>query len=131
MEREVLEAIIDEAHKHGLKVTVHTFDQEAAIEAVEAGADGLEHGIMNHKLSGDRVIELLLRNHASYVPTLWLLGFEEKASEVRYANLKRIAGSGVRVALGSNSFSGFGKFGKTLSSKQSARQRRELRLLRS
>ena len=57
VEREVLEAIIDEAHKHGLKVTVHTFDQEAAIEALETGADGLEHGIMDHKVSGDRVIE--------------------------------------------------------------------------
>lgn len=112
VERNVLGAIIEEAHKHGLKVTVHTFEQEAAIEALEAGADGLEHGIMDHKLSGDRVIELLLRNHASYVPTLWLLGFEEKASEVRYANLKRIADAGVRVALGSDSFCGFGRFGE-------------------
>ena len=112
VEREVLDAIIDEAHKHGLKATVHTVDQEAAIEALEAGADGLEHGIMEHKLSGDRVIELLLRNHASYVPTLWLLGFEEKASEVRYFNLKRIADAGVRVALGTDSFCGFGKFGE-------------------
>ena len=112
VEREVLAAIIDEAHKHRLKVTVHTVDQEAAIEALEAGADGLEHGIMEHKLSDDRVIELLLRNRASYVPTLWLLGFEESASEVRYANLKRIADAGVRVALGTDSFCGFGKFGE-------------------
>jgi imidazolonepropionase-like amidohydrolase len=112
LEREVLDAIIDEAHKHSLKATVHTFDQEAAIEALEAGADGLEHGIMDHKLNGDSVIELLLRNHASYVPTLWLLGFEEEASEVRYANLKRIADAGVRIALGTDSFCGFGKFGE-------------------
>lgn len=112
IEREVLGAIIDEAHKHHLRVTVHTVDQEAAIEALEAGADGLEHGIMEHKLSDDRVIELLLRNRASYVPTLWLLGFEEAAAEVRYANLKRVADSGVRVALGTDSFCGFGKFGE-------------------
>lgn len=112
IEREVLGAIIDEAHKHHLRVTVHTVDQEAAIEALEAGADGLEHGIMEHKLSDDRVIELLLRNRASYVPTLWLLAFEEAAAEVRYANLKRIAGAGVRVALGTDSFCGFGKFGE-------------------
>jgi imidazolonepropionase-like amidohydrolase len=112
IEREVLGAIIDEAHKHNLKTTVHTVDQEAAIEALEAGADGLEHGIMEHRLNDDRVIELLLRNRASYVPTLWLLGFEEKAAEVRYANLKRISGAGVRVALGTDSFCGFGKFGE-------------------
>jgi imidazolonepropionase-like amidohydrolase len=112
LEREVLEAIVDEAHKHGLKVTVHTFDQEAAIEALEAGADGLEHGIMDHELNGGRVIELLLQNRASYVPTLWLLTFEETAAAVRYANLKRIADAGVRVALGSDTFCGYGKFGE-------------------
>jgi imidazolonepropionase-like amidohydrolase len=112
VERGVLEAIIDEAHTHNLKATVHTVDQEAAIEALEAGADGLEHGIMEHELSGDRVIELLLRNNASYVPTLWLLRFEEKATTVRYANLKRIAAAGVRVTLGTDSFCGFGKFGE-------------------
>jgi imidazolonepropionase-like amidohydrolase len=112
LERGVLEAIIDEAHKHGLKATVHTFDQEAAIEALEAGADGLEHGIMDQDLNGDRVIELLLRNRASYVPTLWLLAFEEKAAAVRYANLKRIVDAGVRVALGTDTFCGYGKFGE-------------------
>ncbi|HKF27587.1 MAG TPA: amidohydrolase family protein [Candidatus Binataceae bacterium] len=112
LEPEVLEAIVDEAHKHGLKATVHTFDQEAAIEALEAGADGLEHGIMDHELKGARVIELLLRNRASYVPTLWLLTFEEQAAAVRYANLKRIADAGVRVVLGSDTFCGFGKFGE-------------------
>jgi imidazolonepropionase-like amidohydrolase len=112
LEREVLEAIVDEAHKHGLKVTVHTFDQEAAIEALEAGADGLEHGIMDHELNGARVIELLLQNRASYVPTLWLLTFEETAAAVRYANLKRIADAGVRIALGSDTFCGYGKFGE-------------------
>jgi imidazolonepropionase-like amidohydrolase len=112
LEREVLEAIVDEAHKHGLKVTVHTFDQEAAIEALEAGADGLEHGIMDRELNGARVIELLLQNRASYVPTLWLLTFEETAAAVRYANLKRIADAGVRIALGSDTFCGYGKFGE-------------------
>ena len=62
LDRAVLEAIIDEAHKHGLKATVHTVDEEAAIEALEAGANGLEHGILEDEMSGDRVIELLLRN---------------------------------------------------------------------
>jgi imidazolonepropionase-like amidohydrolase len=112
LEREVLEAIVDEAHKHGLKATVHTFDPEAAIEALEAGADGLEHGIMDHELDGARVIELLLRNRASYVPTLWLLTFEENAAATRYANLKRVADAGVRVVLGSDTFCGYGKFGE-------------------
>jgi imidazolonepropionase-like amidohydrolase len=112
LDRAVLEAIIDETHKHGLKATVHTVDEEAAIEALEAGANGLEHGILEEELSGDRVIELLLRNDASYVPTLWILAVDQKPPEVRYGNLKRIVDAGVRVALGTDTFCGFGKFGE-------------------
>jgi imidazolonepropionase-like amidohydrolase len=112
LEKAVLGAIIDEAHRHGLKVTVHTVDADAAIEALEAGADGLEHGVIEHRLKDDQVVELLLRNRASYVPTLCLIRFEEKTAEVRYANLKQVADAGVRVALGTDSFCGFGKFGE-------------------
>jgi imidazolonepropionase-like amidohydrolase len=112
LERAVLEAIIDEAHKHGLKATVHTVDQRAALEALEAGADGLEHGVMNEPLVDDRVIELLLANRASYVPTLWLIAFEEETAATRYANLKRIVDAGVRAPMGSDTFCGFGSFGE-------------------
>ena len=112
LEKTVLEAIIDEAHRQGLKATVHTVDAEAAIEALEAGADGLEHGVIEHRLKDDRVVELLLRNRASYVPTLCLIRLEEKTADVRYANLKQVADAGVRVALGTDSFCGLGKFGE-------------------
>jgi imidazolonepropionase-like amidohydrolase len=105
--RAVLEAIIDEAHKCGLKATVHTFDEDAAISVLEAGADGLEHGVVNQRLSSDRLIELLQKNHATYVPTLWILG-----SELTYANLKEVADAGVRIALGTDTFCGHGKFGE-------------------
>jgi imidazolonepropionase-like amidohydrolase len=112
LERPVLEAIIDEAHKHGLKATVHTFDEAEAIAALEAGADGLEHGVLEQRLSGKRLIELLLANRATLVATLWLLTFDKNATEVRFANLKQVADAGVRVAIGTDSFIGFGKFGE-------------------
>lgn len=112
LERPVLEAIIDEAHKHDLKATVHTFDEAEAIAALEAGADGLEHGVMEQRLSGERLIELMLANRATLVPTLWLLTFDKSATEVRFANLKQVADAGVRVAIGTDSFIGFGKFGE-------------------
>ena len=111
LEKVVLGAIIDEAHRHGLKATVHTVDADAAIEALEAGADGLEHGVIEHRLKNDQVIELLLRNRASYVPTLCLLKLEEQSADIRYANLKQVADAGVRVALGTDTFCGLGKFG--------------------
>jgi imidazolonepropionase-like amidohydrolase len=67
---------------------------------------------MEHRLKDDRVVELLLRNRASYVPTLCLIKLEEKMAEVRYANLKQVADAGVRVALGTDSFCGLSKFGE-------------------
>ncbi len=39
----VLEAIVEEATSQGLKVVVHAIPAEPAIEALEAGADGLAH----------------------------------------------------------------------------------------
>ena len=40
---EVLRAAVDEAHRHGLPVTVHAHAVAAIADAVAAGADGLEH----------------------------------------------------------------------------------------
>jgi len=40
---EVLRAAVDEAHRHGLQVTVHAHAVAAIADAVAAGADGLEH----------------------------------------------------------------------------------------
>ncbi len=96
----VLEAAIDEAHRHGLKATVHTFEQARVIEALESGADGVEHGIVGEVISDDRVIELLLRNDASYVPTLWVYPTPEAMR-----NVALVSEAGVRVVLGSDSFS--------------------------
>ena len=67
---------------------------------------------MEHRLKDDQVVELLLRNRASYVPTLCLIKLEENSAEVRYANLKQVADAGVRVALGTDSFCGLSKFGE-------------------
>ena len=40
---EVLRAAVDEAHRHGLRVTAHAHAVGAIADAVAAGADGLEH----------------------------------------------------------------------------------------
>ena len=40
---EVLRAAVDEAHRHGLKVTAHAHAVGAIADAVAAGADGMEH----------------------------------------------------------------------------------------
>lgn len=100
LKRPALEAAIDESHRRGLKVTVHTFEQERAIEVLEAGADGLEHGVVEEDFTDDRLVELLLRNDASYIPTLWIY-----STPASYRNLARVRDAGARIVLGTDSFS--------------------------
>jgi imidazolonepropionase-like amidohydrolase len=104
----VLRAGIEAAHERGLRVTVHTTQQAAAIEALEAGADGLEHGITVEPISDKRVIDLLLSRKAFYTPTLWIHG---KVHPDSVANTKVLAEAGVTIVLGSDTFSGRGLFG--------------------
>lgn len=96
----VMEAAIEEAHRRKLKVTVHTYEQDRVIEALEAGADGVEHGIVGEDISDDRVFELLLKNDATYVPTMWVYPTPEA-----HRNVARISEAGARIALGTDSFS--------------------------
>ncbi len=65
---EVVAAIIDEAHQHGLKAYVHAPVLKYAKEVLRAGADGLVHGIISDPVD-DELISLLKRNQAAYITT--------------------------------------------------------------
>jgi imidazolonepropionase-like amidohydrolase len=56
---EVLGAAIDEAHRHGLKVTAHAHAVEAIANAVAAGVDGMEHVSFWTEESVDAPAELI------------------------------------------------------------------------
>lgn len=64
----VMVAIIDEAHKQGLKVYVHAPVLKYAKEVLRAGADGLAHGILSDPVD-DEFISLMKKNDAVYVAT--------------------------------------------------------------
>ncbi|WP_435812168.1 amidohydrolase family protein [Streptomyces olivaceoviridis] len=103
----LLRAGIETAHERGLRVTVHTTQQAAAREAVEAGADGLEHGVTVEPLTDHSLIDLMLEHGITYTPTLWI----DDAHPDARGNLKKVAEAGVHIALGSDTFSGRGLFG--------------------
>jgi hypothetical protein len=65
---------------------------------------------VHEPLINDRLIELLLRNHASYVPTFWLIAWEENTAAVR-SNLKRIVDART-CADRTDIFCGFSEFGE-------------------
>lgn len=104
----ILRAGIEAAHERGLRVTVHTVQQEAAIEAIEAGADGLEHGVTVEPITDKAFIDMMVERKATYASTLWI---HDAVHPHTRPNTKIMADAGVRMVLGSDSFWGRGKFG--------------------
>ena len=71
LKREVLEAIITEAHRQNLKVFAHAPVLKHAKDALRLGLDGLMHGIIDDPIDQE-FIALMKRNRASYVATMAL-----------------------------------------------------------
>jgi imidazolonepropionase-like amidohydrolase len=69
MELETLQAIVEDAHKAGLKVITHTVTTGGAQTAAGAGVDIVGHGIGNAAMS-DSLLELMRRRGTAYVQTL-------------------------------------------------------------
>lgn len=68
LKAEVMSAIIDEAHKQGLKAYVHAPVLKYAKEALRSGVDGLVHGILSDPID-DEFIALMKKNNAAYITT--------------------------------------------------------------
>ena len=94
LKREVLEAIITEAHQQNLKVFAHAPVLKHAKDALGLGLDGLMHGIIDEPIDQE-FITLMKRNRASYVATMAL--FNDMADVNAWA--KRLAPSWDRAAL--------------------------------
>ena len=82
MPMEVLQAVVDEAHRLGLRAYVHAPQLARAKEALRAGVDGLMHGIIDEPIDQD-FIALMKKNAAVYVPTLGM--FEDVADVGAFA----------------------------------------------
>jgi imidazolonepropionase-like amidohydrolase len=65
MPRELIQEIYAVAHHHGKSCTAHAVHDDAIRNAVEAGADSIEHGIM----LGRETAELMARRGVYLVPT--------------------------------------------------------------
>jgi imidazolonepropionase-like amidohydrolase len=65
---EEMEAIAREAHRFGLKVAAHAIGTEGVNDAVRAGIDTIEHGI----LASHETLEEMKRLNTALVPTLFI-----------------------------------------------------------
>jgi imidazolonepropionase-like amidohydrolase len=69
MPPEIYRAVIDEAHKRGLRVAVHLFYLSDAKAVLEAGADFIAHSVRDAAVD-EEVIGALKRRNVCYCPTL-------------------------------------------------------------
>lgn len=65
----IVKAIIDEAHKHHLKIAVHATERLTAQLAVENGADFLVHSVDDEEINDD-FVRLLKKRNTILCPTL-------------------------------------------------------------
>jgi CubicO group peptidase (beta-lactamase class C family) len=69
MPAEAYTAILDEAHKKGMRVAVHVVTLADAKAVLRLGADIIAHSVRDEPID-DEFIELMKKNRAFYIPTL-------------------------------------------------------------
>ena len=106
---EEIQAIVDEAHREGVKVACHAYGGQGLHNCLDAGVDSIEHGLD----LDDAAIEKMLRKGIYYVPTLYAYEFEPqedlratggKTSRARIheASFRHALARGVKIAFGTD-----------------------------
>ncbi len=112
-----LEAIVDEAHRLGVRVAAHVEGLAGARLAVDAGVDTIEHGLSLHREPG--LLEAMARSGIVLVPTLStfhdlaerftdafapaLVEQAKRQLEEAYSSLAAARAAGVTLAMGHDS----------------------------
>jgi imidazolonepropionase-like amidohydrolase len=106
-----LRAIVDEAHRAGLKVAAHAHGDAGIRAAIEAGIDCIEHG----SLMSDETLDLMIERRTFLVPTTYLADgmdvshaapeLQAKAAEVfprAKETIRKAVERGARIACGTD-----------------------------
>jgi imidazolonepropionase-like amidohydrolase len=107
-----LDALVDEAHRLGLRVAAHAIGEGGVLAALRAGVDSVEHGMFLDQAS----IEAFLAAGARYTPTFsaphgilggpavpaWIKDRARPAAEAQVASFRAAVDAGVRVVAGTD-----------------------------
>ncbi|MCA7024536.1 MULTISPECIES: amidohydrolase family protein [Stenotrophomonas] len=69
MDEETLAALVDEAHRHGLKVFSHTVMVKRGKVAARAGVDVIAHSVQDMPVDGE-LVQLMREHGTAYAPSL-------------------------------------------------------------
>jgi imidazolonepropionase-like amidohydrolase len=104
---EEVDAIVDEAHKKGRKVSCHAFGGEGLRNCLNAGVDSLEHGVDLE----DADVQMMVKKGIYLVPTLYHYQLDRErdmkkygghsVAEVSERSFPKAVARGVKVAFGS------------------------------
>ncbi len=107
---DVLKVLADEAHQHNTRLMVHTGSPEEITDAITAGADSIEHGILPGADSTefkDDLVKMILDKGVYFVPTLSIAWAYKNVYPDFFSNLKKsvkkLHGAGVNIAAGTDS----------------------------
>ena len=89
---EIYGAIIDEAHKRGLRVTAHIFELEDAKGLIRAGLDAFAHGVRDKDIDDEFVAMLKQRPNLVLIPNLPDRGVKTDLSWLKGGHARRRAG---------------------------------------
>jgi imidazolonepropionase-like amidohydrolase len=99
---EVYSAVIDEAHKNGLRVAAHIYDLDDAKAIVRSGVDIIAHGVRDKPVDAE-LIDMLKARSVWYIATIALddsiYSFPEQAAWTREPFVQRVLHPSVRALL--------------------------------
>ena len=95
-----LEAIVEQAHAEGLKVTAHITGLDELAKAVEAGVDESAHMLMSTETIPAELLSAMVSGGMTVVPTLSCRFGRDL--DVAVTNLESFAGAGGRVVYGTD-----------------------------
>lgn len=115
--QEELNVLVEEAHRAGVRVAAHTYSDEAARMAIQAGVNSIEHGLYLK----EETFRLMAQKGIYYVPTLlvyelWrdakIFGSISPENKIKLTNtvrehtaaFRRALATPVRIAFGTDTF---------------------------
>lgn len=102
-------AIVDEAHREGVKVACHAYGGPGLHNCIDAGVDSIEHGLD----LDDEAIHQMIAKGIYFVPTLYVYEFEPEEdleatggvtsrARIHEASFRKALAAGVKIAFGTD-----------------------------